>query len=347
MIDLRSDTVTLPTPAMREAIARAELGDDVYGEDPTINRMQALAAEKVGKEAALLVPTGTMGNLSAMLAHCGRGDQVIVGSECHIYQYEAGGASVLGGLMYKVVPNLPDGTLESGALHAVLANYHYDSHVARLGLLCLENTHNRCGGAVLSPEYMAEMRSLAQQHDLPVHLDGARVFNAAVALGVDVRELTQHVDSVQFCLSKGLAAPVGSVIAGSRAFITQAHRMRKILGGGMRQAGIIAAAGIVALTEMVDRLAEDHLHAAMLAEGLATTPGIVLDVTTVQTDIVIFALSEGLQQRMNATQFVRALHAAGVLMGEMGGGRIRAVTHYGIAADDIQETLAAVRRVVA
>lgn len=346
-IDLRSDTVTLPSPAMREAITNAALGDDVYGEDPTVNRLQALAAERVGKAAALLVPSGTMGNLAALLAHCGRGAQAIVGSECHIYHYEAGGASALGGIIYQVVPNLPDGTLDEPALRRVLDHDSYDPHLAKPGVLCLENTHNRCGGAVLTPDYMAHVHAMAEQAGLPVHLDGARVFNAAVALNVDVRELTRHADTVQFCLSKGLAAPVGSIIAGPADFIARAHRMRKMLGGGMRQAGILAAAGIVALTEMVERLEEDHANARMLAEGLAALPGIVLDPASVQSDIVIFTLDDATRQRMSAADLVAALGKRGILMGELGSGRIRAVTHYGISAAAIEATLAAVRRVLA
>ncbi len=347
MIDLRSDTVTLPSPAMREAICAADLGDDVYGEDPTINRLQAQAAALVGKEAALLVPSGTMGNLTALLTHCQRGQQVIVGSECHIYHYEGGGASALGGLAYGVVPNLPDGTLEPTALHHMLDHDHYDPHLAIPGVLCLENTHNRCGGRVLTPAYMAQVARLARQRGLPVHLDGARMFNAAVALDVDITAITQHVDTVQFCLSKGLAAPVGSILAGSAAFIERAHRIRKMLGGGMRQAGIIAAAGIVALQEMIERLHDDHRNAAALAEGLAQIPGIVLDPTTVETNIVIFTLSEQISQQTSAAQVVAALREVGVLVGELGTGRIRAVTHYGIEPEHIQATLRAVRLVLA
>lgn len=342
IIDLRSDTVTLPSPAMREAIARAELGDDVYGEDPTVNRLEALAAERVGKEAAMLVPSGTMGNLCALLAHCGRGDEAIVGDESHIYNYEAGGASVLGGIPYHVVHTAPDGSLPLEALAAAMRD-RADEHEATTRLICLENTHNRCGGTVLSPAYMRSVRDLAQAHGTLIHLDGARVFNAAVALGVDVRELTRHVDSVMFCLSKGLAAPVGSLLAGSSEFIARARRARKIVGGGMRQAGVIAAAGIVALEQMVDRLAEDHANARMLAEGLATLPGIVIDLATVQSDIVIFSLAG---QRLTPAAFVNTLAEHGVLVGELGHGRIRAVTHYGVDASDIEAALEVVRRVL-
>ncbi len=344
MIDLRSDTVTLPSPAMRQACASAELGDDVYGEDPTVQRLQTLAAAMMGKEAALLVPSGTMGNLAALLAHCRqRGQRVLVGSESHIYHYEAGGASALGGLVYQTIPNLPDGTLDAPALQAAIQTVR-DPHFAPPGLVCLENSHNRCSGAVLSPDDMARIHALTQEHGLPLHLDGARIFNAAVALGIDVRDLTRHVDSVQFCLSKGLAAPVGSLVAGARPFIEQVRYVRKMLGGGMRQAGIIAAAGIVALTEMVARLAEDHAHARMLAEGLAVLPGIALEPASVQTNIVIFTLTT---PHLTAAQFCAALREHGILIGEMHGRGLRAVTHYGIGADDIAATLEAARHLLA
>lgn len=332
-IDLRSDTVTLPSPAMHEAISRAALGDDVYGEDPTVNRLEQLAAAIVGKEAAVLVVSGTMGNLASVLAHGRRGERLILGDECHIYCYEAGGASALGGLIYDPLPTRPDGTLPLEAIAAAAAA-STDPHRAPPGLICLENTHNRCGGTVLSPAYMAEVHAIARRHGLPLHLDGARVFNAAVALGVDVQAITRHVDSVQFCLSKGLAAPVGSIVAGSAAFITQVRRMRKLLGGGMRQAGIIAAAGIVALTEMVERLDEDHANARLLAEGLSRIPGIAIDLTRVQTDIVRFDLTD---PNVSVADFLAGLQARGVLMGGMGGRTIRAVTHYGISADAVHQ----------
>lgn len=343
MIDLRSDTVTLPSPAMRDAIARAELGDDVYGEDPTVNRLEELAAHTVGKEAALLVASGTMGNLAALLAHCTAGQRVIAGTESHIFNYEAGGAAALGGLAYHLVPNQPDGTLEPEALQAALG-WPDDLHHAPLGAICLENTHNRCGGTVLTPAYMAHVHALAQAHGVPLHLDGARVFNAAVALEIDVRDITRHADTVQFCLSKGLAAPVGSIIAGPRPFIDKARRIRKMLGGGMRQAGIIAAAGIIALTEMVERLAEDHANARLLAEELAHIPGIQIDLSRVQSDIVLFELAGG---HLPVEAFLAALRERGVLMGRMGQKGIRAVTHYGISAGEVRAVAAAVRAVLA
>ena len=343
-IDLRSDTVTLPTPEMRRAIADAALGDDVYGEDPTINRLEALAAERTGKEAALLVASGTMGNLCALLVHCARGEEVIVGDESHIYHYEAGGPSVLGGVVLHPVYTDPGGELPLQALAAAIRD-PMDEHEALTRLICLENTHNRCGGVVLTPRYMAAVRALAREHGLLVHLDGARLFNAAVALGVDARELTRHVDSVQFCLSKGLAAPVGSILAGEASFIARARRARKLVGGGMRQAGIIAAAGIIALEQMVERLAEDHANARTLAEGLATFPQIDIDLKTVQSDIVIFRLRDT-SPHLAVDSFARALSERGLLVGPIGRGYIRAVTHYGIGGGDIEEALEIVRAVL-
>jgi threonine aldolase len=342
MIDLRSDTVTLPSPAMREAINRAALGDDVYGEDPTVNQLEALAAEKAGKAAAVLVSSGTMGNLAALLAHGGRGQRAIIGDKSHIYNYEAGGASALGGLIYHPLPTNADGTLDPAHVAAALVNSS-DSHTSPPGVVCLENTHNVCGGVVLKPEYMAQIHQLAQAAGVPLHLDGARVFNAAVALNVDVRAITQHVDTVQFCLSKGLAAPVGSIVAGSAEFITKVRRARKMLGGGMRQAGIIAAAGVVALTEMVERLDDDHQNARRLAEGLATIPGLHIDLTLVQTDIVRFELAAG---TLEPKAFLAALREHGVIMGSMGGRTIRAVTHYGIERTHVDQAIAAVRAVM-
>jgi threonine aldolase len=288
-IDLRSDTVTQPTPEMREAMLRAELGDDVFSDDPTVNRLEELAANKLGKEAAVFVASGTMGNLTSLLTHCGRGEEVIVGDQAHIFRYEAGGSSALGGIAQFQIPNNPDGTLPLDRVEAAIRGE--DQHEARTRLIALENTHNRCGGAVLPLDYLKQVRELADRHHLKVHLDGARVFNAAVALGVDVKAITQHVDSATFCLSKGLSAPVGSVICGAHDFIAQARRYRKMLGGGMRQAGILAAAGIVALEKMIDRLAEDHANARRLAEGLADLPGITIDLDRVQTNIVYFNIT--------------------------------------------------------
>jgi len=341
MIDLRSDTVTLPTPEMRAAMAEAEVGDDVYGEDPTANRLQEFAADRVGKEAGLFVVSGTMGNLTALLSHCGRGDEVILGTKSHTFLYEAGGSASLGGIHHYAIPNQPDGTLELAEIEAAIRPDNV--HAPRTRLICLENTHNRCGGAVLTPEYTNAVGELAHRHGLKVHLDGARVFNAAIALGVDVRELTRGVDSVSFCLSKGLSAPVGAVLCGDASFIREAHRWRKAVGGGMRQCGILAAAGIVALEQMVDRLAEDHTNARRLAQGIADLPGLTIDPQTVQTDIVIFGVTSG---RLSASQWVAALLEQGIQMSAIGPAQIRAVTHFGITAADIESTLAAMRAIV-
>ncbi|MEZ4683833.1 MAG: low-specificity L-threonine aldolase [Caldilineaceae bacterium] len=247
ILDLRSDTVTKPTAAMRQAMAEAEVGDDVYGEDPTINRLEAMTAEMLGKEAALYVASGTMGNLTAVLAHCNRGDEIILGDRCHIFRSEQGGAAALGGVHPMAIRNQADGTLD---LAEVEANIRGDNeHYPVTKLICVENTHNFCGGRVLSLDYMDAIGDLAHQHGLKLHVDGARLWNAAVALGVAPARLLKHADTASVCLSKGLAAPVGSLVAGDKAFIARARRMRKVAGGGMRQAGILAAAGIVAITE--------------------------------------------------------------------------------------------------
>jgi threonine aldolase len=339
VIDLRSDTVTLPSAAMREAIGRAELGDDVFGEDPTVNRLEQMAAERVGKEAALLVPSGTMGNLASILTHCGRGAEVILGDQCHTFIYEAGGIAALGGVHPRPLPNQPDGTLRLEAIEAAIRPDNV--HFPRTRLICLENTHNRCGGAALTPEYTAQVAAVARRHGLAVHLDGARIFNAAVALNVDVRALTRDVDSLSFCLSKGLAGPVGSVICGSADFIAEARRTRKILGGGMRQAGILAAAGVVALDEMVERLREDHENAARLARGIAQMDGLSVDLARVQTNIVYCDVT---REGLTAEELVKRLAGAGVKVLSTGPTRLRAVTHYGITADDIDQTLLALTR---
>jgi threonine aldolase len=342
-IDLRSDTVTLPSPKMRRAMADAPLGDDVYGEDPTVNRIEALAAVRVGKEAALLVTSGTMGNLCAILSHCARGEEAIVGDEAHIYHYEAGGASVLGGVALHPVRTAAGGELALADIAGAVRDRD-DAHQALTRLVCLENTHNRCGGTVLSLEYMRAAHGLAHSQGLVVHLDGARLFNAAVALGVEAATLAQYADSVMFCLSKGLAAPVGSILAGDAAFIARARRVRKMLGGGMRQAGVLAAAGIVALEHMVARLAEDHANARLLANGLASFPQLRVDLGTVQTDIVMFQLREGYGHRK---ELIRALAERGLLVGASGAANIRAVAHYGIDAGDIEEALEIVRATLA
>jgi threonine aldolase len=326
VIDLRSDTVTLPTPAMREAIARAELGDDVYGEDPTVNRLQEMAASVTGKQAALLVASGTMANLIALMVHCPRGRKAIVGSKAHSFIYEAGGASAVGGIVMAPVANLETGAMDLAELEHELATPP-DAHFAQPALLALENTHNNCGGVALPISHMAEASAMAHRHGVAVHLDGARVFNAAIALETGVGTLAGYADSVSFCLSKGLACPVGSLLCGSREFIAQAHRVRKLLGGGMRQAGIIAAAGVVALETMVERLAEDHLNARALAEGLGLVAGINVPPVPRRTNMVFFEL-DGDEE--TAQKFQAELSDRDVLVGRRGGNSFRAVTHYGI-----------------
>lgn len=340
-IDLRSDTVTLPTESMRRAMYTAEVGDDVWGEDPTVKRLQEMAAERMGKEAALFVASGTMGNLISLLAHCQRGDEVIMGSECHIFHYEVGAAGVFGGLVYRTVPTTRFGELPLEEIAAAVRGPNV--HFPPSGLICLENTHNRCGGTVLTPEYMAKVRKLADQHRLPIHLDGARIFNAAIALGVPARDIARYADSVMFCLSKGLSAPVGSLVCGPAAWIERAHRMRKMVGGGMRQVGVIAAAGIVALTEMVERLAEDHDNARILAEGLASIPGLAVDLETVQTNMVMFYPTD---PHWTTETLHTALTEEGILTSYLGRTKIRAVTHYGITRQDIDEALLCIAEVV-
>jgi threonine aldolase len=327
---------------MREAMARAEVGDDVYGDDPTVNRLQEMAAALLGKEAGLFVASGTMGNLAAMLAHCGRGDEVILGDKAHTFLYEAGGISALGGVHSHQVTNQPDGTLLlDDILAAIRPN---DQHFPVTRLVALENTHNRCGGVVLSREYTREVGQLCKDNNLVLHLDGARVFNAAVSLGVPARELVEPADSVTFCLSKALCAPVGSVLCGSQDFISRAHRIRKQLGGGMRQAGILAAAGIVALESMIDRLAEDHARAKRLAQGLAKIPGIELDPGTPYTNMIFLSLSA--EVAWNTKDVADALKKHGVLVGATGSRRFRLVTHYWIDDAGVERAVQAFSQVL-
>jgi threonine aldolase len=340
IIDLRSDTVTRPNPAMRAAMAAADVGDDVFGDDPTVNELERRAAARVSKEAAVFVPSGTMGNLASLLAHCPRGREVIVGDEAHIYHYEAGGASIVGGLVYHTVPTAPDGSLPIAGIAEAVRPSTGNPHLAPAGVICLENTHNRMGGTVITPEYTAAVAALAAEHHLPVHLDGARIFNAAVAMRLPVTAWTGHVTSVQFCLSKGLAAPIGSVVAGPAPFVHEVRRVRKMLGGGMRQVGVVAAAGIVALDTMVDRMAEDHANARLLAEALSAVQGLKVDLARVQTNIVIFET----QPPWSPDAFLAAARDAGVWLVPFGGRRIRAITHADVSREDCLE---AARRIAA
>src|SRR5712671_4488828 len=337
VVELRSDTFTLPTDSMRRAMAAAEVGDDVWDEDPTIHRLQERAAEMVGKEASLFVPSGTMGNLCALLSHTESGQEVLVEGESHIFHSEVAGASVVGGLQLRPLET-PDGRLQSEQVRAAIREP--DIHQPSTGLLCLENTHNRKGGTCLSPAQTQALCDVAHQASFPVHLDGARVFNAAVALGVDVRQLTGPVDSVMFCLSKGLSAPVGSMLAGSSDFVERARRMRKMLGGGMRQAGVVAAAGLCALDEMVDRLAEDHANAHRLAEGLQGLPGIDIDLSRVETNMVF----GDCRPPLTATAFIDRCREVGVLLDQASAYRWRMVTHRGVSVEDVDYAVDAVRR---
>ena len=340
IIDLRSDTVTLPTPEMREAMYRAEVGDDVYGEDPTVNRLEEMAAERLGKEAALFVVSGTMGNLVALLTHCGRGDEIILGHRSHTFLFEQGGMASLGGIIPHTIPNQPDGTLRLEDIEGAIRGDNV--HFPRTRLVCLENTHNVCNGTPITAAYTAQVGRLAHDHGLRVHVDGARIFNAAAALEVDVDELVKDVDSVQICLSKGLCAPVGSLVCGSADFIAEARRSRKVVGGGMRQAGILAAAGIVALERIAGRMADDHARARRLAEGLAEIPGV--EVAPVATNILYFGLTDEVSK--SPEEVVAGLDERGVRVLGRVNGRFRAVTHYWISDEDIEMAIQATRAVL-
>ncbi len=338
-VDLRSDTVTLPTEEMLEAMRTAKLGDDVYGEDPTVNRLEELAAERMGKEAALLTTSGTQANLVSLLSQTKRGDEIVLEADAHLYYYEVGAFSALGGL----VPHLIQGhmgVMTPQDIERVLRapNIHFPP----TSLICIENTHNRAGGTVWSPSQIKDLCDFAKTRGLSVHMDGARIFNAAIAQNVEVRELTRHVDSLMFCLSKGLSAPVGSLTVGNRRLIDRARRYRKMLGGGMRQAGIIAAPGIVALEKMVDRLRDDHENAKLLARGLSEINGISLNLDRVQTNIVLYDISA---LRMSASEWVTRMAQLGVKAGAQEAGRIRMVTHRGIEKEDIEYTLEAAEKV--
>jgi threonine aldolase len=335
VIDLRSDTVTLPSDEMRQAIATAPVGDDVFGEDPTIRQLETMAAERTGKEAALFVASGTMSNLVAIMTHCARGDEAIVGSESHILHYEVAGAAGVAGVQLRPVANDARGRLDPALVEAMIRGENV--HAPATSLLCLENTHNRCSGAAIPVEDVEALADVAHRHGVRVHIDGARIFNASVALGASVASLAASADSIGFCLSKGLGAPVGSVLCGSGEFIARARKMRKMVGGGMRQGGIIAAAGVYALEHMVDRLADDHAHAKLLARGLAALPMVELDAESIDTNIVIFGV------RGDWLGFARAMKQAGVLSTITAPGRLRMVTHYGIERADLEEALERVR----
>lgn len=335
MIDLRSDTVTQPTTAMRQAMAQAVVGDDVYGEDKTVTKLEETAAQMLGKEAGLFVTSGTQGNQVAILTHTKRGEEVIVEADAHVFYYEVGAMAALGGLQTRPIVG-ERGMMPLTAMEEAIRPQNI--HFPETGLICLENTHNRAGGTVLPLSYMQSVKELADRNHIPVHLDGARLFNAVVASGISAKEYAATVDSVQFCLSKGLAAPVGSVLVGTAEFIEKARKWRKMLGGGMRQAGVIAAPGLIALTQMVDRLADDHVRAKRLAQGLANIRGIVVDVDRVETNIVIADVRDS---GLTPDEFLATLSECGVLAAGFGGTLVRFVTHVDITDDHIDETIAA------
>jgi len=343
-IDLRSDTVTWPTDEMRRAMAEAEVGDDVFGDDPTVNRLEAAAAERLGKEAGLFVASGTMGNLIAILAHCGRGDEVILGDHAHTFIYEAGGISALGGVHPRTVPVQADGTLRLEDMQAAVRALG-NPHFPLTRLIALENTQGTVGGIPVTKEYTDAVGALAREYELALHIDGARIFNAAAALEVDVASLVEAADSVTFCLSKGLCAPVGSVLVGDKPFIQRARRMRKLVGGGMRQVGVLAAAGLIALEKMADRLQEDHENARLLAEGLAEMPQITLDLAQVQTNMVFFRLADDIA--LSAPDLAERMRAHNVLMLPMDERGFRVVTHYWIRPEDVVYVLASLQKELA
>jgi len=334
IVDMRSDTITQPTPAMRQAMSEAKVGDDVFGEDPTVNRLEEMVANRLGKEAALFVPSGTMANLVSLLTHCGRGNEMILGDQSHMFFYEQGGSAALGGIHPRSLENKPDGTMALADIEAAIRQD--DVHFPRTKLIVLENTHNRCNGSPLDVDYTHSVADLARRYGLKLHVDGARLFNAATACGVDAMDLVAEADSVSICLSKGLAAPVGSVVSGDAHFISEARRNRKVVGGGMRQAGILAAAGIVALTEMADRLADDHINARKLAEGLANMEGLSVDLDVVMTNIVYIDVT---LKGVTALILAERLYDRGIRLLPTGPKRLRAVTNYHVTPVDIEYAL--------
>ncbi len=338
VVDLRSDTLTLPTPEMREAMARAAVGDDVWEEDPTVRRLESLAAERLGKEAGLFVTSGTQGNLVSVLAQTRPGQEVVTDLDSHIFNNEVAGASVVGGVQMHPV-RTARGFLTPAQVREALRPANI--HVPPTGLVCIENTHNRHGGTCCPPEDIVAVAAVAHEAGVPVHLDGARLFNAAVALGRPARDFVRDVDSVTFCVSKGLGAPVGSVVCGTADFVVRARRLRKMLGGGMRQAGIVAAAGIVALERMVDRLAEDHANARALAEGVARLPGVRIDLASVQTNIVIFHVD----RPRGVEELAAGCAARKVKIHAVSSAAVRCVTHKDVDAEDVARALDAFREI--
>ena len=340
-VDLRSDTITLPTKEMLDAIADADLGDDVFQEDPTVNQLEDLAATKFNKEAGLFVPSGTMANLVAVLSHCHRGDEVVLGDQAHTFLYEAGGISAFGGIHSRQIPNQEDGTL---LLDDIIKSIRKeDVHFPPTRLICLENTHNRCLGMPLSVDYTNSVAEIAKNNSLFVHVDGARIFNAAVSLDVSVTELTDNIDSVSFCLSKGLSAPAGSMLCGNKDFIEKARRNRKALGGGMRQAGVLAAAGLVALEKMTDRIIDDHENARTLAEGILNIDGIRINLDMVKTNIIYFSLDH---PKVGGTLLLEEMAEKNIHFFELGPSWFRLVTHAGVSKDDVDDVVGEFERIL-
>lgn len=336
LVDLRSDTVTHPTAEMREAMATAAVGDDVYGEDPTINRLEKLAAARMGMPSAVFVPSGTMGNLAAILAHCERGDEMLLGHLSHSFLFEAGGAAALGGVQPRTVLNSEDGTMNLEEIRASIREN--DPHFPITRLICLENTHNRCSGNPITAKYTKAVGDLAKEYDLKLHIDGARIFNAATAQNVPVRDLVQHADSVTFCLSKALCAPVGSLLCGSEEFIHKARRVRKQLGGGMRQAGVLAAAGIIAIETMSDRLGDDHARARRLAGELTIMADEGIRVSNPKTNMVYVQIRP--EASFDSNDLAEALKTKGILVGIVSTDRIRLVLHNDIDEESLQIAIA-------
>jgi len=341
--DFRSDTVTHPTPEMRKAMAAAEVGDDVYGEDPTVKVLEEKAAEKLNKEAGLFVTSGTMGNLVAVMAACDRGDEVIMGTMGHTFLHEAGGVSVLGGIVIHTIPNQIDGTLKLTDIRGAMRNPR-DYHEPISKMVIVENTQNACGGKTIDRDYMQQVGELSRELGLHYHVDGARIFNAAVDLQIGASELVESADSITFCLSKGLCAPVGSVLCGEKDFIRRCRRIRKLLGGGMRQAGVIAAAGVVALDKMIDRLAEDHRRARILADGLANIPGIQLTKESPNTNMIFLKITP--ESKLDNRTLISELKQLGVLIMDTNEGEIRLVTHNDIDDQAVQSCIQAFEQVI-
>ena len=339
MIDLRSDTVTVPNKDMRKAMYDSEVGDDVYGEDPTVNKLQEIASEITGKEDSLLVSSGTMGNLVSLLTLTNRGEEIILGNKCHVYAWEGSGVSIYGGISMKIINNNNDGSFDLNELAASINPL--DDHKPKTSTICIENTHNQCGGSPLTLDFIENVNLIAKKNNLKIHMDGARLFNASVAQRKSVKDIVENIDSVTFCLSKGLSCPIGSIISGSKDFITEARRWRKSIGGGMRQAGVIAAAGIYALNNMVDRLEEDHVNAKNLAIGLSKIPEIIIDTEYVKTNILRFELADNI----NLNEFESELKKEGIIFNSSYGS-VRMVTHYGIASKDIDKVIETITKVL-